>query len=407
VVDIDRTGAPGSEHRWLEDNAPPSSADRRPRTRGTSCAGDINAGVEPLVTTTTGPELSSRTPKPASVGVHDVDTVVYQVIGPLCSHEAIMVTGMVFDAHPDDQLTLVQLRDRIQALAGGRGVFAPTSQTLKSYCQTLTAIGLIEALTVAGKTRRTARAFRAHPQRGGVMLRRGLYEAFTDWSMRHLNVSVQRLLGPPRGPGRHTPAEVILPWYRALLANHPQPTDRADLGRLTSTQNPQQRRGHSSLADNLVAVLTVRQVLIPTSNPIYQLSIAPTLVEAIRGLVQAVEHARTRSTQPSPQDNPGMCLDAMGDLLEKASTHSSQYAGYRIGSHATAQHIARVVASSPAPVTAVQVSQHLNNYGRLIGHVSTRNYLRQLAATGTLVVTRGGNSDRYTVARDTPGAGPS
>jgi hypothetical protein len=321
------------------------------------------------------------------------DDRFYDLVGQVGCHEAVMIAALVFDLFPKEVFTTTGLAHRIRDLVTGFDVWTPLPQLLKHYCRlNISKGGVVEPV----RTDPGGAVLHGYQASAGSADRLRLYRNLATWGLHHPDVSVQQLLGPPRGGGRTTPAHLRLPMYATLLANHPQFTTYGDLIAATlSDQVPL----HSFR--QTIAVLTTHKILVKRTHPanprMGAVAIAEPRLAAIRDLLDSITGARNASgsSDPAPpgaghRPHPFNHPDTIAELLAKFTIYSSKVVGTRRGSSASAQEIHDLVAqAAPTPLSANQICQQLIANGRMIGRFRVLVYLKELVEAGKLIAIKG------------------
>jgi hypothetical protein len=317
---------------------------------------------------------------------------LFDLVGQVGCHEAIMVAAAVFDILPNQTFTPVRLRDHIRDQVDGVDVWTPSSRVLDHYCRTgLRKAGVVEPDWMVGSRGVPVRAYRARVPPDGAAQRLRLYQALASWGLAYPYASVQQLIGPPKGGGGATPAHLRLPMYAVLLGNHPEPTSYGDLiDAVVSDDTPL----HSFR--QTISVLTTHQVLVRHRYPGGLLprgavTIAAPWVAAIRDLVDSIDQVRNPDVVRAPGQaggwpggHPFAVASTVADLLTKAAASSSHVVGTERGSSATARSIYDLVVDAPGPVSANHICRQLTETGRTIGRFRVLVYLKALVDAGKL-----------------------
>jgi hypothetical protein len=322
------------------------------------------------------------------------DDGFHNLVGQVGCSEAIAIAAAVFDIFPEEVLTITRLTHEIRDLVQGFDVWTPIPQLLKHYCsRNLQKGGVVEPARAPGPSDAEVWGYRS---RAGSADRLRLYSRLAVWGLRHPDVSVQQLIGPPRGGGRATPAHLRLPMYAILLGNHPRATPYRDLiDAIVADQVPL----HSFR--QTISVLTTHNILVKRAHSasarMGTVAIAQPWLAAIQDLVDSIAGARSLGggshparpgarRVPHPFNDPGN----IADLLEKFTLYSSKVIGAQRGSAATAQVVYDLVAqAAPTPVSANQICRQLISTGRMVGRFRVLVYLKELVDAGKLVAIPG------------------
>jgi hypothetical protein len=322
------------------------------------------------------------------------DDGFYDLLGQVGSHEAIMIAALVFDLFPQEVFTTTRLAQRIRDLVEGCDVWTPIPQLLTHYCRlNIRRGGVVEPVRID----QSGGAVHGYQARAGWADRLRLYSNLATWGLHHPDVSVQQLIGPPRGGGRTTPAHLRLPLYATLLANHPRFTAYGDLIAATVSDQVPLHSFRQTIAVLVTHGFLIRQAR--AADPrMGAVAIAEPWVAAIRDLLDSITDARNScgSSDPAPPraghrpypfNQPG----TIGELLAKFTIYSSKVVGIRRGSSTSAQEIYDLVAhAAPTPLSANQICRHLIASGRMIGRFRVLVYLKELVEAGKLVAIKGG-----------------
>jgi hypothetical protein len=281
---------------------------------------------------------------------------LYDVLGRICFHERLMVTATIIETFEAEHFTAVDVRERLASLIRGQGVQPPTAPMVDNHLRNLIAAGLIGVVAGHSGSFSATVPCRVLTTNTTSAQRWQLYQALTDWALRHPDASLQQILVSPRGLST-SPARVIVAWYRLLAAHYPEPIHWIQLIGLAK-----QRHVYDHAAAWLITLLTSRWVLHVSHkdfDPKATVALCLPAVAPIRDLITVIDAAETYQPPPHAVDLPTEptvpAPDKLAALLEKAHV----YASTRSGNTGTAQLIAGLVNQSPQPLSAAQISQHL------------------------------------------------
>jgi hypothetical protein len=326
------------------------------------------------------------------------------LVGHVGSREAVTIVAAVVDTYPYNVFTPADLSGVVHDATPGFEVWKPIPQVVANYCKcALTSGGVVEAVTTVSTSPfmrgQPVRAYQSSGTRHARAWRLRVYDALAGWGLRHPAVSVQQVIGPPRGGGgsRPTPAHLRLPLYALLLRNPGQFVDSRDLHRqLTGVVTAD--RARPSWFKQTVVALTVSKILISRPNDGERragaLALAPPWVVPIGELLRSLATANggdcdlSRSSgEPKSEvlGNP----DAIAALLDKTQRWSSSIVGHDRGASDTRNAIYEIVRSRPTPTYPGDIVDALARVGRPITRSRVSAYLRALVRAGLVTAVAG------------------